>query len=143
MPDRDYTKLRERIAIVNECLADGSGLGVAAQRCGITTPGLSRYLDAAGYMDLRKEVGAVTRIATALPYEEHLRRVRAVVEEGSQAGACRRLGLQPSTLSRWLKASGYGPDFEADLEDLLDEDGLACFPDLDDLPDLDDPDDLG
>lgn len=121
MPARNQDKLKHRLRVVERHIENGTGLGAAAKELGITTAGLSRYLDAAGYMDLRREVGGVTRIATSLPHEEHVRRLSAVVREGSQAAACRALGIKPATMSRWLKNSGYGPNYEQDLEDLLDD----------------------
>lgn len=121
MPERNMGELARRIAIVEECIESGAGLTAAAKRMGISAPGLSQYLDAAGHMELRRELGGATRIATSLPQTTHIERLQAIVEEGSQAAACRRLGVKPPAMSKWLKDNGYGPDFAADLEDLLDD----------------------
>jgi len=124
MPERDYDLLKTRIAVVRQCIDDEVGLKVAATKLGLSAPGLSQYLDACGYRELRIELGQKTRIATALPVEKHIERLEAVVSNGSQAAAARQLGITPPAMSKWLKDNGYGPNFKADLLDLTAEDDI-------------------
>jgi DNA transposition AAA+ family ATPase len=107
---------------VRECIDNNEGLKVAARKIGITSPGLSQYLDNAGYHKLRVELGESTRIATSLPIEEHIRRLTALSEEKSQAAAARRLGISAPGISKWLKDNGYSRNFKSELEQLLDDD---------------------
>lgn len=122
MPERNKVELARRLAIVEDCIVEGVGLTAAAKKIGISAPGLSQYLDAAGYEDLRRELGGATRIATSLTLDQHIERLQAIVDGGSQAAACRALGVTPPAMSKWLKDNGYGPNYVADLEDLLEED---------------------
>ncbi len=121
MRERDTNKLAYRLKLVAAAIESGAGLTRTAAKIGITPAGLSRYLDAAGYRELRKEMGSATRIATSLTQAQHVERLQAIVEEGSQAAACRKLDVMPAAMSRWLKFNGYGPNFAEDLEDLLDD----------------------
>lgn len=124
MPERDYELLKRRLAVVRDCIAKGEGLSQAAKKLGLTPPGLFQYLDAAGYRDLRLELGDQTRIGTCLPETEHVKRLQTVIECGSQVKAAREIGISPSALSKWLKDNGYGPNFKADLLDLVEEDDI-------------------
>jgi len=118
MATRDPKKLKERLEVVRDCIRKGEGLKQAADRLGIFPSGLSQYLDTAGYRDLRIKLGSNTRIAQPLTLQEHVKRLSAVVSEGSQAGASRLLGVSAPAMSKWLKDNGYGPDYERDLDDL-------------------------
>ena len=124
MPERDQTLLRKRIKVVESFVEQNKGLKAAAKELGLSAPGLSQYLDACGYRDLRIDLGAQTRIALCLPEEVHRERLQAIVDEGSQAAAARKLGLTPPGMSKWLKHNGYGPNFKADLLDLMYEDDI-------------------
>ena len=121
MAERNREELARRLKIVEDCIETGAGLTAAAKIIGISAPGLSQYLDAAGHQHIRRELGGATRIATSLPMTTHIERLQAIVEEGSQAAACRRLGVKPPAMSKWLKDNGYGPNYDLDLEDLLDD----------------------
>jgi predicted transcriptional regulator len=119
---RDKALLERRVEVVDQCIAEGKGLKEASARLNLSPPGLSQYLDSNGYKYLRERLGKATRIAVPLDYDEHVRRLRAVVKEGSQAGAARSLGISAPAMSKWLKDNGYGPDYVEDLEELLDDD---------------------
>lgn len=119
---RDSGLLKRRVKVVEDCISKGKGLKEAADRLNLSPPGLSQYLDSNGFKELRVKLGSATRIAVPLDYDEHVRRLRAVVKEGSQAGAARSLGISAPAMSKWLKDNGYGPDYVEDLEDLLNGD---------------------
>ena len=122
MPNRDAGLLKQRIAVVKDCIERKQGLKTAADKLNLSPPGLSQYLASNGFKDLRIELGKSTRIAVPLNHDVHVERLSAVLEHGSQAGAARQLGISAPAMSKWLKDNGYGPDYVSDLEDLPKDD---------------------
>jgi predicted transcriptional regulator len=121
MPLRNEDMLKARLAIVERHIAEGTGLKTAAEEIGISPPGLSQYLDAAGYRDLRIRLGENTKIGCPLPFEERVLRMRTLATSKSQAEAARKLGISPPAMSKWLKDNGYSRNFQRELEEMLDE----------------------
>lgn len=92
-----------RMRVVRDAIANGIGLKDTAEKLRVSSAGLFQYLDSKGHVDLRKQLGAVTRVGVSLDSDEFRRRHEAFKNAGTIAAAARALGMKAPSLGKWLK----------------------------------------